>query len=163
MQKIIVPLLIFFIAASCSSSEENENPNENISTKEFNPKDHTCDYHNEALTDDRFGAKIETAEGEELIFCSVEGLIGHLLENPSAESESKKWVVDYNKGKQLIPVEDARFFRTELIHSPGGLQLLSYTGKKELEENFHVAYGGGQISWEDAKKYVAEKWDLQAQ
>lgn len=148
--------MLLIALMGCSEGQNPQSTEENgVETREFQPEGMTCTYFEEEIHDNRFGGFIEANDDEKLPFGSLGALVAYIKENPDLDKDDPNiWVMDYNSGRNAVRLDDAYFFRTELINSPCGLKMFAYSKDKDLEENFEVAYGGGKIDWNEVEERV---------
>ncbi len=163
-KSIILIILAGCLVLSCSPAEEHSQSHTNFTAGdhlEISLKGHTCSYCDQTIQNNRFGGLITGNEDENLYFGSVECLAGYVLKSSAlTENSQNVFVADFHAGERVVPAENARYIRTDLLNSPNGLRLLAYTGKKQLDDSFKVAYGGEHKTWQEVLQYVSIEWDI---
>jgi copper chaperone NosL len=101
------------------------------------------------ITDNKFAAEIVTTQGKVFKFDSIECLFNY---KHSAMDEKIKihseWVNDFSNPGQLIDLTKAHFLYNDVIRSPMGLNVLSFSSKNDLIKT-QKEYGGKELTYNE--------------
>lgn len=138
---IIIANSLIFILYSCSPEPE--------------PIDYgndTCSFCKMNITDNKFAAEIVKSTGLVLKFDSIECMFKYKnigLNNKL--SIASEWVNDFSEPGKLINLKKAFFLKTDLLRSPMGLNVLSFSSEKKLN-NVKSKYGGMEMNYNQVKE-----------
>lgn len=104
----------------------------------------------------RYGAVLQTKNGERLKFNSAESMAMYIqTERIDSENIQSMFVVDFADGDALIPVKSALYLHSTLRPSPGKMHItpINRDNKKMLDYVYN-AYPGTYIEWDEIVERV---------
>jgi copper chaperone NosL len=106
-----------------------------------------CAHCRMVITEPQFAAQALNARGKAFKFDAVECLAGWVLaeEIPAAEIHSL-WVADFRNPERWVPVEEARFVRTDAVHTPMGMGVIALLDSEAARAE-QAARGGEIYDW----------------
>ena len=110
------------------------------------------------IDDNRFGAALESVDGQTVTFNSIECLMGfHIKPSIPNEQFKSSWVSDYNKPGHLLRAGQAFFIHTQAQSSPGGIGLFAFATDSEAQ-SFLDQNDGEKVQWDGVKEIVKLAW-----
>lgn len=107
-----------------------------------------CAHCRMALTDTRYGGEAVSRTGKVYVYDSVACMAAHQAAVAAEATEVQSlWVVDFMHPGELIPVGEAFFLQSDLLHSPMGLNLTAF-GREMRPESALNSFGGAILSWD---------------
>lgn len=117
-----------------------------------------CAYCQMIISDQRYGTELITTKGKIYKFDSIECLAAYLIEDKKdAKNLQSIWTIDFKYPEKFIDAKEAWYLHSDLLKSPMGLNLSSFTDKNAAE-NVKNVFPGELIRWKDVKKIVKIKW-----
>lgn len=113
-----------------------------------------CDFCRMTISDRRYAAAATTATGRTVRFDAIECLAGWVIAQPKGPRAI--WVTDAEVPGTLVPVGDARFFRTAAGRSPMGKGFIAVAATGDLQM-MAAKYGEGPLTWDQVRVLVASE------
>ena len=86
------------------------------------------------LMDKKFGSELVTKKGKVYKFDDTNCMLNYLHANLNDEEIAFKLIVDYTQPEKLIPIENAFFLKSEVIHSPMNSEIAAFETEKDMKE-----------------------------
>lgn len=141
MRRLAVVIAMALVAAACGSAESADDPPEISFGRDI------CIECGMIIDDARFAAAYRLADGTELTFDDLGGLIIHGRESGELDDAVKVWVSDF-EDEVLIDAVPAFYVPTLGVASPMGHGILAFAGEVAATEAA-MALGGEVIMWEE--------------
>jgi len=117
-----------------------------------------CAYCQMIISDQRFGTELITNKGKIYKYDSIECLAAYLIEEKKGTNDLQSiWTIDFKFPEKFVNATDAWYLHSELLKSPMGLNLTSFTDKNSAE-NVKNVFPGDLIRWEQVKSIVKSNW-----
>lgn len=119
-----------------------------------------CAYCRMTIADQAFGCERVTLKGKVYKFDSIECMAAADLEaDADPAAVHSRWVTDYADPGRFLNVEQAVIVAGEGQKSPMGVGLVA-VGTREDADRLISAAGGRIISWDEVRRLVAGRWNL---
>lgn len=116
----------------------------------------TCALCHMSVADLRFGAERITRRGHILKYDAIECMVRDVLEAAADGGDDRSlWVVPFDSPGTLVPIEEARFYRSETIRSPMGMGLLALSPGADAAAS-GVSESERLADWAAVVEYVRE-------
>lgn len=117
-----------------------------------------CAYCQMIISDQRYGTELITTKGKIYKYDSIECLAAYIIEEKKgAKNLQSIWTIDFKYPEKFIDATKAWYLQSDLLKSPMGLNLSSFTDKNAAE-NVKNVYPGELIRWDEVKNIVKIKW-----
>lgn len=116
----------------------------------------SCAWCRMEIVDMRYACELITTKGKVYKFDAIECMTAFDLANQKMTTmNAKLWVHDFLHPNEWLPAKSAVFMRSDSIHSPMGLNLITVKNDEEMQV-IKSKLGGWQIGWLDLLAYVKE-------
>lgn len=107
------------------------------------------------ITERRFNAQLLTDRGRTYVFDSIECMAAFLAEATDVSEDRFRsfWVTDFDEPGRWLPVDEARFLKSDHMRSPMGAGLSAYAGAEAASEA-RALHGGELLSWDEVRRRV---------
>lgn len=142
-------LTLFTLAMVVSSCSKNPEP--------INYGSDVCELCKMNITDNKFAAEIITTKGKIYKFDSIECLFQFKqYAMDTKEKIHSEWVNDFSNPGNFIELKKAFFLRSDVIRSPMGLNVLSFSSLDKLNEILNQ-HGGQRMEYDEVMKLAIEE------
>ncbi len=122
---------------------------------DIKPGEHTCEFCQMNIVDLRFKAEILTKKGKIHYFDSIECMMGWWVNHP--DDVGSRWVSDFYKPEEWIPIEKAYILKSDKLSSPMGASLSAYASEEGIQKA-QKEYGGEPLDSKKLEDYIRFKW-----
>lgn len=130
--KVIAVVGLLLLATACSQEPEA-----------IHYGSDECAHCKMMITDEQFASQIVTDKGKALKFDAIECMAVYQRENNDELQGAIRYVSDYNQPGNWLEVGEAQFVKSEVVNSPMGESLLSFSSKEEAQK--HLSERPGQL------------------
>jgi copper chaperone NosL len=117
-----------------------------------------CAYCQMIISDQRYGTELITTKGKIYKFDSIECLAAYIIEEKKGTNDLQSiWTIDFKYPEKFIDATKAWYLHSDLLKSPMGLNLSSFT-EKNAAENAKNVFPGELIRWDEVKSIVKINW-----
>ena len=117
-----------------------------------------CAYCQMIISDQRYGTELITTKGKIYKYDSIECLAAYIIEEKKGSNDLQSiWTIDFKYPEKFIDATKAWYLHSDLLKSPMGLNLSSFT-EKNAAENVNNVFHGELIRWDEVKSIVKINW-----
>ena len=150
MQKYFLHIIVVSCALTFLTSCETK-------TDAINYGQDECAFCTMKINDDKYSAKIKTAEGELYKFGAIECLTDFaLVKNYIDDFGGSFMISDYNSPGSFVDARKSTYVQNDSFPSPMGLNVMAFDSK-ETAEKFMNENGGNLMLWNDIIDLVRKR------